>query len=63
MNKIITYETLRDFAYSNDAICKGPIRGVLLSFTGLGQKEMFHEHSEVDVRYAEKRDCENRSLL
>ena len=54
MNKIITYETLRSFAYSNDRICKHPIRGVVLSFTGLGQKEMFHEDSETDLRYAEE---------
>ena len=28
MEKLITYPTLRNFAYSNDKICKKPVRGI-----------------------------------
>ena len=36
MEKIITYENLRSFAYSNDHLIKGDIKGIVLSFYGLG---------------------------
>ena len=36
MEKIITYETLRRFAYSNDHLIKGEIKGIVLYFCGLG---------------------------
>lgn len=36
MEKIMTYETLRSFAYSNDHLIKGEIKGIVLSFYGLG---------------------------
>lgn len=36
MEKIITYENLRSFAYSNDDICKKPIKGIVVSFFGCG---------------------------
>lgn len=41
MKPIISYETLRSFAYSNDRLCAGKIRGIVLAFQGLGAREMF----------------------
>lgn len=38
MEKIITSETIHSFAYINDGICKKPIKGVVLSFLGLGEQ-------------------------
>jgi len=35
MNKLITWETIHNFAYVNDAVCTLPIRGIMLSFYGL----------------------------
>ncbi len=40
MEKIVTYETLRRFAYSNDGSCTRPIRGIVLNFYGLGANGM-----------------------
>ena len=40
MEKIITYENLRNFAYSNDRLIKGKIRGIVLFFYGLGFSSM-----------------------
>ncbi|MBR6789739.1 MAG: hypothetical protein IKM31_02585 [Oscillospiraceae bacterium] len=54
MEKLITYPTLRNFAYSNDQICKKPIRGIALSFFGLGGKEMFTEDTDLGLFLAEK---------
>jgi len=54
MNKIITYETLHRFAYSNDAICKKPVKGLVLYFPGLGTKDMLKEPPEIALRYAEQ---------
>ena len=41
MEKIITYENLRQFAYSNDKSIKGDIKGIVLSFVGLGGTKMY----------------------
>ena len=46
MEKLITYPTLRNFAYSNDQICKKPVRGIALSFFGLGGQTMFDEDTD-----------------
>ena len=43
MNKLITYETIRNFTYSNDKIVDEPIRGIVLEFTGLGTQDMIWE--------------------
>lgn len=53
MEKIITMETLRSFAYCNNHICKQPIRGLVLSFTGLGGAAMFHDDTDEGRFYAE----------
>lgn len=54
MNKLITYETLRKFAYSNDRICKRPIRGIAVSFFGLGGAAMYAEDTEEGKLFAEQ---------
>ena len=51
---IITYETLRSFAYVNDHIVKHPIRGIALSFFGLNNKDMYSDDKADAVYYAEK---------
>lgn len=37
----ITYENLRQFAYSNDREIAGPIRGLIVAFGGLGGQSMY----------------------
>lgn len=54
MNHLITYDTLRLFAYSNDKICKQPISGIVLSFFGLGTTQMCGEDSPDSVFFAER---------
>ena len=54
MNKIITYETIRNFAYVNDNVCKKPIRGVVVNFCGLNNKDMFDEDTNEGVYYGEE---------
>lgn len=36
MQKIMTFETLGNFAYTNHEVIKGDIRGIVISFIGLG---------------------------
>ena len=54
MNKIINYETIRSFAYVNDNVCKKPIRGVVVNFCGLNNKDMFDEDTNEGVYYGEE---------
>ena len=54
MEKIITYENLRNFAYSNDKICKKPIRGIVVYFFGLGHMTMFNEDHDEAQYYGER---------
>ena len=54
MNKIITYETIRSFAYVNDAVCNTPIRGIVVNFCGLNNKDMFDEDTNEGVYYGEE---------
>ncbi|MBO5701598.1 MAG: prolyl oligopeptidase family serine peptidase [Clostridia bacterium] len=54
MNKIITYETIRNFAYVNDNVCKKPIKGVVVYFCGLGNKDMFDEDTNEGIYYGEE---------
>jgi len=54
MEKIINDQNLRNFAYVNDAICKMPIQGIVISFSGLGGMIM-HDHDFTEGEfYAEK---------
>lgn len=54
MEKIITYDNLRNFAYCNAELCKGSIKGIVLEFFGLGGASMFHEDTEKGIAYAQK---------
>ncbi|MBE6589440.1 MAG: hypothetical protein E7643_04610 [Ruminococcaceae bacterium] len=54
MEKIITYDTLRSFAYSNDKLIKGEIRGIVLHFSGLSFKDMIDSDPSDAKEYAEK---------
>jgi len=54
MEKIITLENLSYFAYCNHKICKKPIKGIAISFFGLGGCMMFGEETEDGKKYAEK---------
>lgn len=40
MEKIITIENLRKFAYVNDQVCVRPIRGIVVFFPGLNNRDM-----------------------
>jgi len=51
--KIINYENLRSFAYSNDKLIKGKIKGIAIDFFGLGCQAMYNEDTEVGKRLAE----------
>ncbi|MBQ7411532.1 MAG: prolyl oligopeptidase family serine peptidase [Clostridia bacterium] len=54
MEKIITYESLRSFAYSNDKLIKGEIKGIVLDFFGLGGMNMLSGDPGDAKEYAEK---------
>ena len=54
MEKIITIDNLRSFAYCNDKICKKPIKGIAISFFGLNGNAMFNEDTEDGIRFAEQ---------
>ena len=53
MKKIMTYETLRNFTYSNDNLIEGRIKGVVLNFMGLNFNWMI-ENSAEGSEYAER---------
>ena len=52
MEPTITYQTLRRFAYSNDHLIQGEIRGIVISFYGLGDMRMFTDDPAEAVDYA-----------
>ncbi len=54
MEKIISYENLRNFAYSNDKLIKGKIKGIVLFFYGLNCVNIHSEDPEEALFYAEK---------
>lgn len=54
MKHVMTYETLRYFAYVNDKICKDRINGIVISFFGLNERAMFDEDIPEGISYAEK---------
>lgn len=54
MEKIINYENLRKFAYSNDKLIKGEIKGVAIDFFGLGGQAMYNrEDTKTGILLAE----------
>lgn len=54
MNKLITFETIRNFAYVNHEICQKPIRGIVLCFFGLGNKDMIKDESTEGEYFGEQ---------
>ncbi len=52
MNKIITYDNLRKFAYSNDKLIKGEIKGIVLNFSGCSIYAMYNEDTPLGKFYA-----------
>ena len=44
MEKLITMENLRNFAYVNDRICKKPIQGIIRQFFGRGFMCMYDKN-------------------
>lgn len=54
MEKIITIENLRNFAYCNNQLCKKPIQGLVVSFFGLGGATMYAEETGNGIQFAEK---------
>ena len=54
MEKIITYENLRNFAYSNDHLINGAVKGIVVNFPGLGGMPMFNTDSGEAREFAEK---------
>lgn len=54
MKNIITYENLSSFASSNDRIIEGGIKGIVLSFFGLGCQSMFDDITEEGKFYASR---------
>lgn len=53
MEKIISYDTLRRFAYSNDKLIKGRIKGVVLFFFGLNTNLIYDEDTWAGKFFAE----------
>ena len=54
MEKIITIENFRSFAYCNHEICAKPIKGIVVYFYGLGGQFLFEEDTDEGRMYAEK---------
>ena len=54
MERIMTYENIRSFAYVNDRVVKKPIKGVVVSFIGLGDQSMFDSDNDGDTFFCEK---------
>ena len=54
MKKIIFYDTLRSFAYSNDKICSLPIKGIVLDCFGLGEQRMLSEDTRMGYELAKE---------
>ena len=54
MEKIITCENIKNFAYINDEICRENILGIVISFFGLGTMVMFETDTTEGEFYAEK---------
>ncbi|MCH5166120.1 MAG: prolyl oligopeptidase family serine peptidase [Clostridiales bacterium] len=54
MEKLITAENFKNFAYVNDAVCRLPIRGIVLHFFGLGDTSMYHDDTAEGKLYGQK---------
>ena len=54
MNKLINYDNLRMFCYSNDHLIKGDIKGVVLEFVGLGGMMMYKDDTELGIQFSKQ---------
>lgn len=54
MEKMITVENIRSFAYENGEICQKPVKGIVLAFRGLGGMAIYDTDTE-DGQYFAKR--------
>lgn len=54
MNKIINIDNLRRFAYVNDNACTRPIKGIVISFFGLGGSSMYNTDNEQGVYFGDR---------
>lgn len=54
MKDLVTYENLRRFAYSNDKLITGPVKGMVVHFFGSGTMLTCEEDSPEAKAYAEK---------
>lgn len=54
MEKIINGENIKNFAYVNDRVCKFPVKGVALSFFGLGDMSQFNLDTADGKFYGER---------
>jgi len=54
MEKIITYETLRNFAYCNDHLIHGEVKGIMLGFMGLNANSMYSNDGGDAREWAER---------
>ncbi len=52
MKNIMTYKTIRRFAYCNDHLIQGKIRGIVVDFSGLGAANMFKTDTGDAMEYA-----------
>ncbi|MBE6674066.1 MAG: hypothetical protein E7596_03045 [Ruminococcaceae bacterium] len=53
MEKIIRRENLHYFAYTNEKIIKGKIKGIVIDFFGLGGQAMYREDTKTGIALAE----------
>lgn len=54
MEKLITSQNIRNFAYVNENLCKGKIKGIIVRFLGLGLTVMHDTDTDEGKYYAEK---------
>ncbi len=54
MKNIITYETLHSFAYSNDHLIQGEIKGIVVEFSGLNNIKTYAADTADGKEYAER---------
>lgn len=54
MNRIINAENVKLFAYVNDALCRGSIKGIAVEFMGLGGQNRWVEETPLGLRMAEQ---------
>lgn len=53
MEKIMNFENIRSFAYVNNNVCKLPIKGIVVSFFGLGTMLMYDSETKEGEFYGE----------